>query len=98
MAGSGAGVAVVIGGSMSGLLSALMLRRAGWSVDIYERVESELSGRGAGIVAQQELIERLRGLGLATELQRRYDLILTGGDTDAFSDGMLGESKYPSIS
>jgi 2-polyprenyl-6-methoxyphenol hydroxylase-like FAD-dependent oxidoreductase len=52
---------------MSGLLSALLLRRAGWAVDIYERVESELSGRGAGIVAQKELIERLRGLGLATD-------------------------------
>ena len=51
---------------MSGLLSGLLLRRAGWTVDIYERVESELSGRGAGIVAQYELIERLRGLGLAT--------------------------------
>ncbi len=51
---------------MSGLLSALMLRRAGWDVDIYERVETELSGRGAGIVAQQELIERLRKLGLET--------------------------------
>jgi 2-polyprenyl-6-methoxyphenol hydroxylase-like FAD-dependent oxidoreductase len=59
--------AVVIGGSMSGLLSALLLQRAGWAVDIYERVETELSGRGAGIVAQQELIERLRGLGLATD-------------------------------
>jgi 2-polyprenyl-6-methoxyphenol hydroxylase-like FAD-dependent oxidoreductase len=51
---------------MSGLLSGISLRRAGWSVDIYERVEGELSGRGAGIVAQYELIERLRGLGLAT--------------------------------
>ena len=52
---------------MSGLLSALQLRRAGWDVDVYERVESELSGRGAGIVAQYELIDRLKGLGLATE-------------------------------
>ena len=52
---------------MSGLLSGLLLRRAGWDVDIYERVESELSGRGAGIVAQAELIERLRKLGLATD-------------------------------
>src|SRR6187551_462443 len=52
---------------MSGLLSGLLLRRAGWAVDIHERVETELSGRGAGIVAQQELIARLRGLGLATE-------------------------------
>ena len=52
---------------MSGLLSGLLLQRAGWAVDIYERVETELSGRGAGIVAQQELIARLRGLGLATD-------------------------------
>ncbi len=58
--------AIVIGGSMSGLLSALLLRRAGWDVDIYERVEGELSGRGAGIVAQQQLIARLRALGLET--------------------------------
>jgi len=58
--------AVVIGGSMSGLLNGLLLRRAGWTVDIYERVESELSGRGAGIVAQAELIARLRALGLPT--------------------------------
>jgi 2-polyprenyl-6-methoxyphenol hydroxylase-like FAD-dependent oxidoreductase len=43
------------------------LRRSGWDVDVYERVDSELSGRGAGIVAQQELIERLRALGLATD-------------------------------
>ena len=66
MAGPKTGRAVVIGGSMSGLLSGLLLRRAGWDVDIYERVESQLSGRGAGIVAQAELIERLRGLGLET--------------------------------
>jgi 2-polyprenyl-6-methoxyphenol hydroxylase-like FAD-dependent oxidoreductase len=58
--------AIIIGGSMSGLLSGLLLRRSGWAVDIYERVESELSGRGAGIVAQAELIERLRALGLPT--------------------------------
>ena len=59
--------AIVVGGSMSGLLSGLLLRRAGWTVDIYERVDSELSGRGAGIVAQPELIERLRALGLKTD-------------------------------
>ena len=66
MAGFKGGRAIVVGGSMSGLLSALQLRRAGWDVDVYERVETELSGRGAGIVAQYELIDRLRGLGLET--------------------------------
>src|SRR5665213_713204 len=64
--GSTAKRAIVIGGSMSGLLAGLLLRRTGWRVDIYERVGSELSGRGAGIVAQQELIARLGALGLPT--------------------------------
>jgi 2-polyprenyl-6-methoxyphenol hydroxylase-like FAD-dependent oxidoreductase len=58
--------ALVVGGSMSGLLAGLLLRRAGWEVDIYERVESELAGRGAGIVAQPDLIETLRRLGIDT--------------------------------
>jgi 2-polyprenyl-6-methoxyphenol hydroxylase-like FAD-dependent oxidoreductase len=58
--------AIVIGGSMSGLLAGLMLRRGGWAVDIFERVGGELADRGAGIVAQPELISRLRALGLDT--------------------------------
>jgi 2-polyprenyl-6-methoxyphenol hydroxylase-like FAD-dependent oxidoreductase len=52
---------------MSGLLAGLMLRRAGWAVDIFERVETELAGRGAGIVAQPPLIAWLEQLGLDTD-------------------------------
>ena len=63
---SGKRRALVIGGSMSGLLAGIMLARRGWDVDIYERVEKELAGRGAGIVAQAELIARLNALGLNT--------------------------------
>jgi 2-polyprenyl-6-methoxyphenol hydroxylase-like FAD-dependent oxidoreductase len=62
--GKGCRRAVVVGGSMSGLLAGLLLRRAGWEVDIFERVESELAGRGAGIVAQPDLIETLRRIGI----------------------------------
>ena len=58
--------ALVIGGSMSGLLAALMLRRCGWETDIYERVAGELAGRGAGIVVQPSLIGHLHALGLPT--------------------------------
>jgi len=58
--------ALVIGGSMSGLLAGIMLTRRGWDVDIFERVEQELAGRGAGIVAQTGLIARLTALGLQT--------------------------------
>jgi 2-polyprenyl-6-methoxyphenol hydroxylase-like FAD-dependent oxidoreductase len=49
---------------MSGLLAGLLLRRAGWDVEVFERVESELAGRGAGIVAQPDLIETLRRIGI----------------------------------
>jgi 2-polyprenyl-6-methoxyphenol hydroxylase-like FAD-dependent oxidoreductase len=89
LAGSKTRRAIVVGGSMSGLLSGLLLRRAGWQVDIYERVGSELSGRGAGIVAQQELIERLRRLGLATDalgvhITTRKILDRQGGVTEEF--------------
>jgi len=47
-------------------LAGIMLNRRGWQVDIVERVEQELAGRGAGIVAQTELISRLNHLGLDT--------------------------------
>src|SRR3954467_8673504 len=74
---------------MSGLLAGLLLRRAGWDVDIFERVESPLSGRGAGIVAQGELIARLAALGLATndlgvEIRTRKILDRDGAVIDEF--------------
>lgn len=58
--------ALVIGGSMSGLLAAIMLHRRGWNVEVFERVEGELADRGAGIVAQAELIARMKALELDT--------------------------------
>ena len=42
--------ALVIGGSMAGLFTALLIRRNGWDAQIYERSELEQTGRGAGIV------------------------------------------------
>jgi 2-polyprenyl-6-methoxyphenol hydroxylase-like FAD-dependent oxidoreductase len=75
--------ALIVGGSMSGLLAGLILRQHGWNVDIVERVESELAGRGAGIVAQPTLIETLRALGLDTrdlgvEVSTRLNLDAAG--------------------
>ncbi|MGS4986001.1 FAD binding domain-containing protein [Pseudosulfitobacter sp. RP-4] len=56
--------ALVVGGSMSGLLTALLLRQSGWEVDIFERVDVELAGRGAGIVTHDSLFEVIRACGL----------------------------------
>ena len=59
--------ALVIGGSMSGLLAALALARRGIEAEVFERAAEPLTGRGAGIVAQPELKDVLRALGLAAD-------------------------------
>jgi 2-polyprenyl-6-methoxyphenol hydroxylase-like FAD-dependent oxidoreductase len=57
------GHALVIGGSLGGLMSACLLLRAGWRVEIFERVEQPLSGRGAGIVTHPQLLDALARCG-----------------------------------
>jgi len=61
--------ALVIGGSISGLFAALALSRRGWNVEIFERVEGELAGRGAGIVAQPQLRAVFRAVGLDPDVE-----------------------------
>ena len=89
----GKGRALVIGGSMSGLLAGLALSRRGWDVDVFERVETELAGRGAGIVAQPQLrhvfrdvgIDPTLELGVPVEFRRSYDV----------DGGLMGEIRCP---
>jgi 2-polyprenyl-6-methoxyphenol hydroxylase-like FAD-dependent oxidoreductase len=59
--------AIIIGGSMSGLFSAAFLRQIGWDVDVYERSQVELVGRGAGITGHPELFEALEASGAGTK-------------------------------
>jgi 2-polyprenyl-6-methoxyphenol hydroxylase-like FAD-dependent oxidoreductase len=56
--------ALVIGGSLAGLLSANLLARAGWDVEIYEQSGAELTGRGAGIISHPELFQALERIGI----------------------------------
>jgi 2-polyprenyl-6-methoxyphenol hydroxylase-like FAD-dependent oxidoreductase len=56
--------ALIVGGSMAGLLAALFLRRRGWNVAVFERSPVPLTGRGAGIMTHPELHRALAGLGL----------------------------------
>ena len=54
--------AMISGGSIGGLFAANALLQAGWHVDIFERTAVELSGRGAGIVTHDTLINALRNV------------------------------------
>ena len=72
--------ALIIGGSMSGLFAARKLLQDGWDVQVYERTPTELSGRGAGIVTQPQVLETLSVLGvqatrdLGVDVSRRRTL------------------------
>jgi 2-polyprenyl-6-methoxyphenol hydroxylase-like FAD-dependent oxidoreductase len=63
MSGTEARKAAVVGGSIGGLFAAAALRKAGWSVKVFERVGVPLSGRGAGIVTHPQLIAALQEVG-----------------------------------
>ncbi len=56
--------ALVIGGSLGGLLAAHLLRSTGWEVTIFERNAEDLTGRGAGLGTHTQLIDILHRVGI----------------------------------
>src|SRR5712692_870907 len=56
--------ALVIGGSLGGLLAAHLLRDAGLDVVVFERNAEDLTGRGAGISTHPQLIDILKRVGI----------------------------------
>ena len=56
--------AIIVGGSMAGMLAGNMLIRQGWAVDILERTKEGLEARGAGIVPQRSLLAALERAGV----------------------------------
>ncbi|OYX85434.1 MAG: 2-polyprenyl-6-methoxyphenol hydroxylase [Azorhizobium sp. 35-67-5] len=55
---------LIVGGSMGGLFAAVLLGRSGFDVTVTERSEHGLEGRGAGLVAQREVFDILREVGV----------------------------------
>ena len=56
--------ALVIGGSLGGLIAAHLLRSVGWDAVVFERNAEDLISRGAGIGTHQHLIDILRRVGI----------------------------------
>jgi 2-polyprenyl-6-methoxyphenol hydroxylase-like FAD-dependent oxidoreductase len=55
--------AIIVGGSMGGLLIGNMLFRQGWTIKILERSKEGLQARGAGIVTQRSLTRSFKAGG-----------------------------------
>jgi 2,6-dihydroxypyridine 3-monooxygenase len=53
--------AVVVGGSIGGLTTALLLRELGFTVDVFERTPTNLEHRGGGIVLQPIMMKWFDG-------------------------------------
>jgi 2-polyprenyl-6-methoxyphenol hydroxylase-like FAD-dependent oxidoreductase len=56
--------AIIIGGSLGGLFISVLLQKAGWVVEVYERSIHELESRGGGIVLQPEVTEAFKQAGV----------------------------------
>src|SRR5215472_16987009 len=56
--------ALVIGGSLGGLIAAHLLRSTGWDAVVFERNSEELAGRGVGLGTHPQLIAILRRAGV----------------------------------
>jgi 2-polyprenyl-6-methoxyphenol hydroxylase-like FAD-dependent oxidoreductase len=56
--------ALIIGGSLGGLLAGNLLRRTGWDVTVFERNPDDLTGRGAGLSTHPQLLDVLRRIGI----------------------------------
>jgi 2-polyprenyl-6-methoxyphenol hydroxylase-like FAD-dependent oxidoreductase len=56
--------ALVIGGSLGGLIMAHLLRGAGWDATVFERNDEELASRGVGLGTHPQLIAILKRAGV----------------------------------
>src|SRR5271163_1085607 len=54
---------IIIGGSVGGLFAGVLFSEQGHDVQIYERSSQGMEGRGAGLVAQREVLEILAEVG-----------------------------------
>jgi len=87
--------AIIIGGSMGGLFCGVLLRAAGWEVDIYERAGEELASRGAGIATHDELYAAFVAAGI--DLRAEMGVKSEGRIVFDRTGRALGECAMPQV-
>jgi 2-polyprenyl-6-methoxyphenol hydroxylase-like FAD-dependent oxidoreductase len=85
--------AIVVGSSLGGLFAGCMLRRSGWDVNIIEKVERKLTGRGAGLGVHPPMLEGLLHAGARVDASVG---VAVGGRALLARDGSIAaEVKMP---
>jgi 2-polyprenyl-6-methoxyphenol hydroxylase-like FAD-dependent oxidoreductase len=59
--------ALVIGGSVGGLIAGSLFRTVGWNATVFERTVGDLTGRGAGLGISAELLAVMKRIGAKFE-------------------------------
>ena len=80
---------------MGGLFAALMLRKQGWDVQVFERVPAPLESRGAGIVTHPQLRRLLEQLGL--DPHQDFGVVVQERVTLARDGRVLGTHPCPQV-
>ena len=85
----------IIGGSIGGLFAGLFLRKAGWHVEIYERVPDEIKSRGAGIVTHATLFDALKRIGAMSDGD--VGVAVEGRRVFASNGELTGSLPFPQV-
>ncbi len=59
--------ALIVGGSLGGLLAANLFRAIGWDVQVFERASDDLESRGAGIGLNDQLFDVFKRVGVTVD-------------------------------
>jgi len=87
--------ALVVGGSLGGLMAGALLLRAGWDVHIYERVAGGLEGRGTGIATHDALFDAFARAG--ARASEDMGIVLRGRTAFARDGTPIAHYKYEQI-
>jgi 2-polyprenyl-6-methoxyphenol hydroxylase-like FAD-dependent oxidoreductase len=87
--------AIVVGGSLGGLIVANLLLREGWDVQVHERAAEPLVGRGAGIATHQALCDSLAKCGI--EIDDRLGVEVRGRIVIDRSGRIIGRSPLRQV-
>ena len=87
--------ALVVGGSLGGLMAAVLLARSGHAVTVLEKAAGSMDGRGAGIVTHRALEEGLRRCGMPADFA--LGIAVPGRVTLDSAGRVLGAMEMPQV-